>query len=119
MEKKCILIVEDDPATRESIQHVLQNHGYATEVAANGEEGIAQLQAINPPPAVILLDLMMPGMNGWEFLDFQRNSKRVAGVPVIVCSAYTESAKAIKPSAVIEKPVQLEALLKAVKAFCE
>jgi CheY-like chemotaxis protein len=67
---------------------------------------------------MILLDLMMPGTNGWQFLDRQRSDPDFRKVPVIICSAYKESAKSVHAAAIVEKPVNLGALLDAVHAFC-
>jgi CheY-like chemotaxis protein len=115
---KNVLIVEDDRAIRQMIQDVLEVEGYNVHSACDGSEGIEQLRALAPAPCVVLLDLMMPGTNGWKFLDFQRSDPKLSGIPVIVCSAYSESAKSVKPHAIIEKPVRLDALLSAVHAFC-
>lgn len=115
---KNVLIVEDEKAIRQMMQDVLEIHGYNVVVAADGHEGIEQLRRLAPEPCVILLDLMMPGMNGWQFLDFQRSDPRLASIPVVVCSAYKESAKSIRPAGIVEKPVQLKNLLGAVQAFC-
>jgi CheY-like chemotaxis protein len=62
--------------------------------------------------------MMMPGMNGWQFLDYQRSQPQFAGIPVVVCSALTETARSVKPAAFIPKPVELKVLVQAVKAFC-
>lgn len=113
-----ILIVEDEPAIREMMKDVLEINGYNIFTAANGKEGIEALKEISHMPCVVLLDLMMPGTNGWQFLDFQRNSPSLASIPVVICSAYKESAKAVKPAGIVEKPIRLEALLGAVQSFC-
>lgn len=119
MSAKRILIVEDDDAIRQMLKDVLEIAGYELFTAADGKEGIEALSMLSPSPCLILLDMMMPGTNGWDFLDYQRSVSRLAGIPVIVCSAYKESAKTVKPSAFIEKPIQLNTLLKAIRAFCE
>ena len=118
MNCKNILVVEDDRAIRQMFKDVLEVEGYNVVTAGDGSEGIEQLKALSDQPCVILLDLMMPGTNGWKFLDFQRADPAISGIPVIVCSAYNESAKSVKPDAVLEKPVKLEALLGAVQSFC-
>jgi two-component system response regulator MprA len=115
---KKLLIVEDDEAIRHMMQDVLEIEGYEIVVAADGQEGIELLGASDEAPCVIILDMMMPRMNGWQFLDQQRLNPKYAGIPVIICSAYTESAKAVKPSAFVAKPVQLPVLTSAVRAFC-
>ena len=118
MECRNVLIVEDDRAIRQMMKDVLEVEGYNVFTASDGSESIEQLKILSPLPCVVLLDLMMPGTNGWKFLDHQRADPILAKVPVIVCSAYNESAKSVKPNAIVEKPVRLDALLNAVHEFC-
>jgi CheY-like chemotaxis protein len=115
---KNILIVEDEHSIRQMMKDVLEIEGYKVFLAADGAEGIEQLKGISPDPCVVLLDLMMPGTNGWWFLDNQRSNPRLSHIPVVICSAYAESAKSVHPSGFVPKPIQLESLLGAVKAFC-
>lgn len=118
MECNNVLIIEDDSAIRSMMRNILELEGYNVFEASDGKIGIDVLRAIVPIPCVVLLDLMMPGTNGWEFLDVQRTDPSLKNVPIIVCSAYSESAKAVKPSGFISKPVQLDSLLKTVHEFC-
>ncbi len=118
MTKHTVIIIEDEPAIREMMQQILENAGYEVSTAAEGAAGLAQLRASTLKPCVILLDIMMPGVNGWDFLDAQRGDPSISHIPVVICSAYRESAKAIHPAAFLEKPVQKEALLSAVKSLC-
>lgn len=117
-ECKRILVIDDDPAIRQSFQDVLEIYGYEVMTAEDGEEGIRSLRGMNNPPCVILLDLMMPGMNGWGFLDFQRINPSYADVPVIICSAYKETAKSIGANNFITKPVKLTDLVGIVRNYC-
>ena len=117
MDCKNILVIDDEPAIRQMMRDILELEGYHVSTAANGEEGISELKSIRSP-CVVLLDLMMPVKNGWEFLDFQRNDPLLSKIPIVICSAYAESAKSVCPSGFVPKPVQLDSLLKAVKAFC-
>ena len=120
MDTKCksVLVIDDDSAIRLMMREVLEIYGYKVVTAADGAEGISKLSSMDESPCVILLDLMMPGMNGWGFLDFQRNNPQFAQVPVVICSAYEASARSIKPQQILVKPVQLNSLIGAVKAFC-
>jgi CheY-like chemotaxis protein len=118
MECKNILIVEDEPSIRQMMKDVLEIEGYHVFSAADGSEGLEKLRALSPQPCLVLLDLMMPGTNGWKFLDVQRADPILANIPVVICSAYVESAKSIRPRAIIEKPVQLNVLLDTVNEFC-
>lgn len=115
---KNVLIVEDDRAIRQMMQDILEVEGYNVVTASDGSEGIEQLKALSANPCVILLDLMMPGTNGWQFLDSQRADESLAGIPVVICSAYAESAKTVRAEAVIEKPIKLDILLDTVNKFC-
>jgi CheY-like chemotaxis protein len=81
-----VLIVEDDAATRQLMQRTVERLGHTAELTANGREGIDWM-ASNPPPAVILLDLQMPEMNGFEFLARLRADDRWADIPVLVVTA--------------------------------
>lgn len=120
MKEKCgnVLVIDDDPAIRQTMQDVLGIHGYKVVTASDGQEGIEVLSSMKEPPCIILLDLMMPGVNGWGFLDFQRSSPEFSSVPVVICSAYEASARSIGTSPVLIKPVKLDALVNAIKAFC-
>ena len=84
-----ILVVEDDQDTREGLAEVLAVAGYLVRTAANGK--IALEQARENRPDLIVLDLAMPVMNGWQFLEVQRRDPRLAAIPVIVASASIDS----------------------------
>ena len=116
MATKKVLIIEDDAAIREALQLALEMKGYEAMTASNGREAIDRLKD-EPNPGVILLDLMMPGMNGWQFLDFQQSRPEFADIPVIVCSAFYESARTVNSKAFLPKPVELKALLHTVEAL--
>lgn len=114
-----ILLIDDDRDVRESMKSVLEIQGYHVVTAVNGLEGVEKLKALDKLPCVILLDLMMPDVNGWQFLDMQSADPKLRDVPVVICSAYMETAKSIRTvDGFIPKPVQLNSLLGAVKAFC-
>lgn len=115
---KSVLIIEDEEAVRESIRDVLELQGYVVIAAGDGQTALEYLQLTDKLPCMILLDLMMPRMNGWQFLDQQRTDPKLSKIPVILCSAYKESAAAIKSAAMLTKPVQRHALLKTVENFC-
>jgi CheY-like chemotaxis protein len=117
-ECKKVLVIDDDPAICQTMKDVLEINGYEVITANDGKDGINTLSSMKALPCIILLDLMMPGMNGWGFLDFQRASPEYSQVPVIICSAYENSAKSIGLKPIITKPVQLNHLLGTVKALC-
>ena len=113
-----ILIVEDEDSIRQTLCDVFELKGFAVYSASNGEEGITELRKMPKKPCVVLLDLMMPVKNGWNFLDVQRNDPALSDIPVIICSAYEESAKSIHCDAYVAKPLQLATLFAAIEKFC-
>jgi CheY-like chemotaxis protein len=114
---KTILIIEDNPAVVSTMKALLELEGYRVFTASNGLEGIEALKSIGSA-CVILLDMMMPVMNGWGFLDFQRGEPQFADIPVIVVSAFGEVAKSVNPQEIIHKPVKLDLLLSTVHKYC-
>lgn len=123
MQCKSILVVEDDIDIRETIVQVLEVEGYPVSSAANGAEAVMLLEKI-PGPCLILLDLMMPKMNGWQFLEKQKADTVFASLPVVVISALPASsalgnAKAVEQAVgYIKKPVSLDALMEVVQQYC-
>ncbi len=96
----------------------LELEGYQVEVAANGRQALERLTA-GMQPCVILLDLMMPVMDGWQFRREQVRSPELAEIPVIVVSAAGRDRIAeIDANAYLTKPVDLEQLLERVSHYC-
>jgi CheY-like chemotaxis protein len=111
-----VLIIDDDLDVREALSTILEREGYAVASAADGAEALAWL-AREEPPALILLDLMMPVMNGWEFREHQSSDARLSAVPVVVISV-TDNIGALGPIAgFIRKPFTLSQVLAAVARF--
>jgi CheY-like chemotaxis protein len=115
-----VLIVEDDLAIREALTEILEDEGYQVTGAANGQEAIQALRG-SALPCLILLDLMMPVMNGWQFRAEQKQDPALAPVPVVIISADSDlRTKATTLEAVdfLQKPIQLTRLLDTVEQFC-
>ena len=115
-----ILIVEDDSALREALAQVLGDEGYELWSARDGLEAVNCLKKGNRPD-VILLDLSMPVVNGWEFRMFQKRDPDLAQIPVILITAggYSREEVAwLEPAALIPKPVDLDVLLAVIRRFC-
>jgi CheY-like chemotaxis protein len=115
-----ILIVEDDSALREALGQVLMDEGYDLLSARDGLEAVNCLKKGNRPD-VILLDLSMPVVNGWEFRMFQKRDPDLAQIPVILITAggYTREEVAwLEPSALLPKPLDLPLLLSIIRRFC-
>ena len=114
--RRPVLVVDDDRSIREGIQSVLESEGHQAFGAANGREALEVLRRI-PRPGLILLDLMMPVMNGWELLEALRADADFATIPVVVVSAVSERRK-IDASRVLRKPVAVGTLLGVVEELC-
>jgi two-component system, OmpR family, response regulator CpxR len=113
-----ILLVEDDADTRAMIRHILERRGYPVMEARHGAEALEQLRSI-PEPCLILLDLMMPVMNGEELLAALREKDVLATIPVVVVSAYDTRAKHLAGTAGhVKKPMDLASLLAFVRRHC-
>jgi signal transduction histidine kinase len=111
---RAALIVEDDAAIREAIADVLRSDGYEASSCVHGREALEYLRRA-PHPDVIVLDLMMPVMDGWQFRVEQRKDPNLATIPVIALSADgTPKAAAVDADAYLKKPVSAATLLNTV-----
>jgi CheY-like chemotaxis protein len=109
-----VLIVEDDEGIRDTLRFALELENYDVVTAANGKAGLEILSQM-PRPSLILLDLMMPVMNGWEFAESLRKDGDFTTIPVVLITAYGEQAKVVDSTGILEKPVDLEALFRMVR----
>jgi len=112
-----ILVVDDDPDVRSTLAEILAEEGYRVMEAASGREALAYLQT-SAPPALILLDLMMPDMDGWQFREEQQADPRLAAIPVVVVSAFIDDAEKVASLGAIQclrKPVALDVLLETIE----
>jgi signal transduction histidine kinase len=105
-----VLVIEDDPLIRDGLAELLRDDGYEVRTAVNGAEALACLRSA-PLPDVILLDLMMPVMDGWQFRVEQKKDAQLARIPVIAMSASrTSQAAAIDAAAFVAKPLRIPEL---------
>jgi CheY-like chemotaxis protein len=115
-----VLIVEDDADLREMMAQLLFLEGFRSATVSNGREALAYLHDGTERPEVILLDLMMPVMDGWEFRRLQQADPAVADVPVIVLSALDASrASDVNAEAFLKKPLDFDRLIQLVRQYCE
>jgi CheY-like chemotaxis protein len=117
-----ILIVDDDSSIRDLLGLFLAHNGYTVATAHNGAEALALLRESVSRPELILLDLMMPVMNGVEFRDAQRADAALAAIPVAVISADAnmgDKAPLLGADAYLAKPIDFAELLATVERFCE
>lgn len=118
---KTLLVVEDESDIREIFKLILEADGYRVETAANGQEALNCLKIL-PPPNLILLDLMMPVMNGWEFLQMRESMPQLKEIPIVVISAFLDK---LQPGGVLDgaagflrKPFDINAVLEMIKKCC-
>ncbi|MFL5304368.1 MAG: sensor histidine kinase [Polyangia bacterium] len=110
-----MLLVEDDDGIRESVAEILSDDGFDVRVARNGGDALTVLRR-EPAPDVILLDLMMPVMDGWQFRVEQKRDPLLAQIPVIAMSASTTSqARAIDAAAFASKPLRVDELRQTIE----
>jgi CheY-like chemotaxis protein len=113
-----VIVVDDDDDIRESMGNVLEEAGYWVIRCANGVEALARMREAKRRVALVLLDLMMPVMDGWEFLEVQRADPAIAHVPVVVITASADLLRRrITSAGVLSKPVELDKLLRTVKRY--
>lgn len=119
MARRHVLVVDDDRDIRETLQELLEQEGFEVETARNGVEALAH--ARREHPAVILLDLFMPTMDGLEFRRVQIQDPELARIPVVIVSAAPGMEDRITQLGVaghLEKPLRIEQLLETVTRYC-
>ena len=116
-----MLVVDDDPAIREALADLLGDEGYRVVTAMNGVEALDKLREPSQArPCVILLDLMMPLMNGHQFFAEQQQDKALASIPIVVISADggVRQKAAAFGGEYLAKPVRIETVLEVVQRHC-
>jgi CheY-like chemotaxis protein len=117
---KNILIVEDDLDIREALAQILELEGYQVACADNGRDALSQLTR-SARPDLIILDIMMPVMDGWQFREEQKKNPALSPIPVIVISADGNACRSEMSREVagcLQKPVELDAFIDTVKRNC-
>src|SRR5947209_7024695 len=110
-----ILVVEDYVRALDALTDLLEASGYAVQTAQNGQEAL--VQAKEQAPGMILLDLSMPIMDGWEFMRQQRLEPSIADIPVIVITALVSAVPA-GAKALVTKPINVNRLMSLVEKYC-
>jgi len=118
-----ILIVDDDNDLRDMLRLALQSEGYQTTCAANGREALTVLRGPSARPCLVLLDIMMPVMNGWDVLEVIARERALCDIPVVVMSGHLRDRRereraSRSPAMFLEKPISLAKLLSVVGQFC-
>lgn len=114
-----VVVVEDDHDLRGAMLAVLAAQGWEVAGAADGTEALAHL-AHGPVPCVIVLDLMMPGMDGWRFMDALRVRPTLGSVPIVVVSAFgtPDGVRALGVAEYLRKPFRLRHVVHMVNELC-
>jgi len=118
---KGILLIEDDHDVRDTLVEALRDQGYTVRTASNGADALHRLRD-GWQPCLIVLDLMMPVMDGWEFRHAQLQDPALAAIPVVILTADGNARqKAAKMSAVLgmSKPVRLADLIDVIGQYCQ
>lgn len=119
LEKKSahILVVEDDPDIRESVVEILEDEGHRVTSAGDGREALDLLQGASPAPDLILLDLMMPVMSGYQFREEQLKLPAFAGIPVLIVTADVNArakVESLQAAGFVQKPLKIQPLIDLV-----
>jgi CheY-like chemotaxis protein len=107
-----VLVVDDENDIRQALAEVLAFEGFVVEAARDGMEALEKVRALHP--RLVLLDLMMPRMNGWEFRRAQKDDPDLARIPVLIISAFAPTGD-LEAEGYIEKPFDVEELVSAVR----
>jgi CheY-like chemotaxis protein len=117
----CILVVDDDLDIRELMTELLNERGFPAACVADGQEALAYLAAPGRQVCLILLDLMMPVMSGWELAEILQKDPVYSQIPLVIISAdrdATTHGAALGARASLQKPIELEALLGVARQYC-
>jgi len=110
------MVVEDDADIRECVQMILEDEGFKVVTATNGAEAAEELARMKEP-CVMLLDLMMPVMSGWELLEHLQRAGKLDGLHVVVVSAALSDVP-VGPIEIMHKPLRAEQLIATVRHYC-
>ena len=113
-----ILLAEDDQPLRDAMTELLNDAGYSVEAVSNGRDALDWLLDSPTPPKLILLDLMMPVMDGWQFLEAQQKAANTAAIPVVVLSASGNFNGTHETLMFMRKPVAVMPLLELIARYC-
>jgi CheY-like chemotaxis protein len=115
-----VLVVEDNAEVRQALVALLEGEGYRVVEATDGVSALRLLRTGEVQPCLIVLDLMMPRMSGWDFRREQSNDRRFAAIPVVVLSAdpLASQAERIGAAAVLPKPADPERFLELIGRHC-
>lgn len=117
-----VLIVEDDQIISALLRHMLARRGFDVHLATNGQQAAAMLEEFTAPPRLVMLDVMLPFVDGFELIDLIRNKLRWKDVPVIMLTSKTQERNIVRAldagaTDYVVKPFQPEELMARVRRF--
>lgn len=119
MDPKLVMVVEDNPGVREATMDALEYFNYRCAGAENGQAALEMLKSASSLPCLILLDLMMPVMNGWQFLQKVEQDPELADIPIVVISALADRHCSLQHVALcLPKPVSIDMLGELLTKLC-
>jgi CheY-like chemotaxis protein len=117
---RSILVIDDDPDIRDALAEILVDEGYEVTGVNNGREALDYLKEATRP-SLILLDMMMPGMDGWSFRRELQKDPALAEIPVVILSAHgdvRDAALVLGVADYLRKPLKVESVLEIAERFC-
>jgi two-component system, chemotaxis family, chemotaxis protein CheY len=112
-----VLIIDDDQDLRDSIGDLLRQRGYTVQTAEDGQTALATM-ARNRTPCVVLLDLVMPGMDGWTFLTVVQADPQTSRIPIVIASAHAATHAPAGTAGILRKPFDIDELFAVVARHC-
>jgi CheY-like chemotaxis protein len=115
-----IILVDDDADIREALSEVLEDRGFQVRTASNGQDALTLLRSLSAPPSAILLDLMMPIMDGYGFLEQHRNDPVLAAIPVAIITAghAVDRTRIDLVTPIVPKPINVPKLCSTLHDLC-
>src|SRR5262249_9753473 len=103
---------------RVSVRQTLEEHGYLVYTAANGQQAIELLRKTKLAPQLVVLDLLMPVMDGWQFIEQLRENAGYRGLPIVVQTAYPDMPTPTDVQEILRKPIDLDVLVEVAGRYC-
>jgi CheY-like chemotaxis protein len=117
MREESILLVEDNEDFRALVRTALEQEGFTVREAGDGQEALAKLQESGSSHCLMLTDLMMPGMTGWDLVSAIRGDPLLRSNPIVVATAVPEDAPSTV-DAILQKPFDIDSLIRVVERYC-
>jgi CheY-like chemotaxis protein len=114
--KAVVLLVEDEEESRDALQELLELEGYSIHAVSNGREALEAIATLGDRLCLVLLDLFMPVMDGWQVIDALRADGRLAKLRVVIVTSAAHRAPAGIP--VLEKPLDLARVMQTLETYC-